>query len=172
MVDALTHFAGKANRTPGPAFRGIGRKAAEAERQHIVRLIQALKKRFGSLHAPVIGALADQGFLNHDAMASLDRWLSIVGRADLSRVPRTYTPGRPKKVVANAIARVLARNYRLLTGKKATVPTKWDTGKAYGSYVTLVHQVFTALGVIANAEACARNATRVKRRKKVTKKGG
>ncbi|MEA3195486.1 MAG: hypothetical protein QOD26_3819 [Betaproteobacteria bacterium] len=172
MVNALTLFAGKANKTPGPAFRGISRKGAKAERQEIVRLILALKGAFQNLHGPVINAFAKKRLLRHEVNAGLDELLSRVKAVVLWRIPRTYTPGRPKKIAADIIARVLARNHKTLTGKRATVPIDWDTGKAYGDYLALVHRVFALLGVNANAEACARKATRVKRRKRLPKKEG
>ncbi len=130
-----------------------------------MRSVELLINQLEALHQPVILALANKGIMVSELVPALRKIHAPARAAKLGRLRRRKVRGRPQKLVANAIARILASNYKTLTGKAAKVATDWDTGVAYGAYLRLVRDVFKALKVNANPEHTARNATRRKRRK-------
>ncbi len=71
--------------------------------------------------------------------------------------------GRPRKVSAKNIAEVVGQHFRGLTGKRPTVSVyppvgvKEKDGKAYGPFLDLMTDVFTALEIKASPEVWARH---------------
>ena len=170
MAHVLSGFAGKSNIKVPPKFKDVGRTRAQRELNRFTQSIESLIKQLEAMHQPVIDSLADKGILIAELLPVFRRIGATARETQLRRPGGPSYCGRPRKLAADAIAHILAHNYKTLTGKTPTVATNSDTNAAYGEYLGLVEDVFKALGVDANPEGAARNAVRGKRRKSVPKK--
>jgi hypothetical protein len=162
-----------ADLSPASAIPSKFRKTSKATCIKELTELQAcaakLIKCLDALHEPAIVALADHGFCNERRVVSqLAR--QLVNAADSAAKSGEDVPpdkregrGRPRKPQPLVVARMLAHNYRTLTGKRPTIRTHAGNdkeGQAYGPYLELVKAVFEAIGIDANAESMAKTAIR------------
>lgn len=166
MATALANFYGKRERKVPPKFVVISRADAKKELHVLVTRLDSLIKHLEHLHQPTIVALANQHILQAELLQALQKLRLPLVATKIEPSRRKPHRGRPRKVLANSVARVLARNYRTLTKQRPTVPTDWETERPYGPYYRLVQHVFTILRIKANPEAMARNAVKRQRRKR------
>ncbi len=173
MVRILGSLVGKANTKTPPQFLIVGRQRSNRELQRVAELASLLAEALGRLHEPGVVALADQGVLRHRVIPPLQAISKAARKAKgRNRGPRKPVTGRKQRLEVKAIAKLVGRAYRLLTGRKPTISTDWDTGKASGPFIELMTRIFRALRVKGSPEAAAREICRKVKRRKVRRKSG
>ena len=148
--------------TPPIRFRAKGQKAVRKELDDIAGLASKLASALDGLCEPSIVALADNGFLqlfkHLDLSTGLRKLSDIARSADLAAVA-AKGDRKPKNNLAAGIANILAHDYETLTGKIPTLVTPTDTReRKHSPFITLVGDIFAALGIDAKPEGYAKEA--------------
>lgn len=147
--------------TPPPKFSAVGRNQTSKELQKLARLADALAECIDALHEPAILALADAGLEVRLKLPSSLRDIAKRARqTDLDQLPAAPHGGKPTNNRAHAIADMLAYHYHALTGEEPSrhFDPYSDNDTSRSPFVTLVDEMFRAMGLHVNAEHVARAA--------------
>lgn len=156
IVDSLTTFTGRANTATPAKFVKAARATAEKELSKVAVMSENLVEHLSGLHEPAVIALADGNVLVHELIAPLQALSRAAKKADLRGLPVAGPRGRPRKLAVDPIATAVAHYYEKVTGKKPTIVTDSATGYGGGPFLTLLRDVFDAIGLQASALAAAR----------------
>lgn len=144
------------------AFAPANRATCEAELNSLIRVADDLVNIVSGLHQPTILALADAGLLRAHLHQIAVQIKEAVARADVSKVDPQLPKGRHRDEFARMIAGYLANQFHFLTGETPTIrvhtPPHPSAGKAYGPFLELITDVFSAMNIKASPETFAREA--------------
>lgn len=148
-----------------PAAQLAGEKKAAAEVDKLAALAIEFANHVDRMHRNSL-AVFEGADCRHPMRLAEQLWKVAEVAAKTSLQPQA---SRPRKAVAAETAKQALIAYKLLTGKKATITVPALGGKARGTFLKFVTELFAVLDIKASPENWARNAIESLRRKQASK---
>lgn len=130
-----------------PSKRGLSEKGSRKELAVIRSRAARLREALEAAHAPTVAALNFQEVYLRRLASELRHLEVTAKKGEPPDLPQEK--GRPHNHVALEVTRAAAAFYLMLTGQK---PDRGGNRNGSGEFLGLVHDVFEALGIDANAE--------------------